>query len=72
LKLSILNKGVIVKVNQFTVSKSNNGDSPLIIPIVTTKPCKVTFNWNGPNANFKVYQPTTSTPTTNGNPIIKN
>jgi len=43
LKLVARNKGVIIKTNQFTVSKSGRGDTTFIVPIFTNKPCNITF-----------------------------
>jgi hypothetical protein len=54
--LTIKKNGVLVRRNQFTTTDINY--SRLVIPIVTTKACKVNFYWSDPNSSFKVYAPT--------------
>ncbi len=56
--MTIKKDGVVVRRNQFTITDINSGSGRLVIPIVTTKACKVNFYWSGPNSSFKVYAPT--------------
>ena len=56
--LTIKKNGVLVRRNQFTITDINFSSIRLVIPIVTTKACKVNFYWSGPNSSFKVCNPT--------------
>ncbi len=56
--MTIKKDGVIVRKNQFTIDSIYPDKAKLVVPIVTTKACKVNFYWNGPNSVIKVYSPT--------------
>ncbi len=56
--MTIKKDGVIVRKNQFTITSFYPGNAKLVVPIVTTKACKVNFYWTGPNSDIKVYAPT--------------
>ena len=57
LKITIKLNGIIVKYTQFTVVGLDTTNSKLIVPIITSQPCRVFFYWIGPSSSFAIYAP---------------
>jgi hypothetical protein len=55
--------GNLIRTHQFTIVGMDYMNTFLIVPLVTTKPCKVNLYWTGPIAQFRVFLNLISTTT---------